>query len=60
MIHFIFIPCLIFTTFALLHHAPHLNFKVSEYMVDIDGGVILMMILIPIYTFIDIWIGVSG
>jgi uncharacterized membrane protein YGL010W len=55
----IFIPSIVFTTFGLLFHAPHLNLELFDSHIDIDFGLILLLINSIIYLTVDAITGVS-
>jgi len=56
----LFIPILIFTLFGMGHHWYNLEIKGlfnSELKVDI--GLLLLVIVLPVYIIVDLVIGVS-
>jgi uncharacterized membrane protein YGL010W len=59
MIHMIFIPCIVFTLFAMLHHGPSVKLSVAGAEVTADISFLFPIFLLPIYFYVDILTGVS-
>lgn len=59
MIHMIFIPCIVFSLFAMLHHGPKFNINIGGTEYPLDISFLLPIPVIPIYFYVDFVTGVS-
>eukprot|EP00347_Sterkiella_histriomuscorum_P023261 403335330 len=57
LIHLVFIPCLVFTLFAMLHHGPGLEIQVLGNKIVADISFLLPLIMLPIYLYVDVFTG---